>query len=105
MVNMTATATMADFGGVRRGAFAQQRLMLRGGEKASLWIAVLVLPACDGVSGGVVERPAVDVGVEPKASQPTLHLQSLRPGKADLIFALSVCLLVDGCRIDGFRCF
>src|SRR5690242_11402017 len=104
MVNMTATATMVDFGGVRRRTLAQQRLMLRSGEKASLGIAVLVLPARDGVSVGVVERPAVHVGVKPKASQPALHLQTLRPGQADLIFALSVCFLVDGRRINGFRC-
>lgn len=47
---MTATATLAGFVGVRRRIFAQQRLILSGGEKASLWIAVLVLPARDGVS-------------------------------------------------------
>jgi hypothetical protein len=45
MANMTATATMAGFVGVHRRAFAQQRLILRRGEKASLWITVLVLPA------------------------------------------------------------
>lgn len=74
--------------------------MLGGVEEAAGRIAVLLLPAADGVARRIVELP-VDLGVEPEPGQPTLHLATLRRSEADLIFGLLRRFVLSGRRFGG----
>src|SRR5882672_12955130 len=76
--------------------------MLQRVEEAGLGIAACLLPAHDDGAGRLVEL-SVDLGVEAETSQPALHVATLSPVEADLIFGFLSCFVGNGRRIDGCR--